>query len=275
MPIYTPYCYLIGWSKLNTWYYGVRFSRRAHPSDLWKSYFTSSKHVKRFAKSNGDPDVIQIRRTFSNKESALMWEHKALRRLDVKAREKFLNVSIGLGDMFYDATGKHQSDEHITKRVKSKSWYKHHSDETRAKISRASVGYVQTKDAYGNVHKVSVDDPRYVSGQFVHISTGKFCAVDEHGNKFMISKDDSRYISGELTAQSKGRIPHNKKHYPTEEETHITKLIEEHNIPINDRASWIWINNGSQRKRVHREMFELYFKHHGWLMGKKFEQRFS
>jgi len=38
-----PYTYLIGWSNLNTWYYGRRTSKNCHPSDLWQKYFTSSK----------------------------------------------------------------------------------------------------------------------------------------------------------------------------------------------------------------------------------------
>ena len=40
--------YLIRWSHLNRWYYGVLYSRACHPSDLWVSYFTSSELVSAF-----------------------------------------------------------------------------------------------------------------------------------------------------------------------------------------------------------------------------------
>lgn len=99
MSIYIPYTYLIGWSKLNKWYYGVRTALRhkclyesgAHPNDLWKTYFTSSPVVEQFIEENGDPDVIQIRKTFKTKDEALTWESKVLKRMMVKQNDKWLN----------------------------------------------------------------------------------------------------------------------------------------------------------------------------------------
>jgi hypothetical protein len=91
MIIYTPYTYLIGWSKLNKWYYGVRFAKGCRPDDLWVSYYTSSKYVKTFRKENGEPDVILIRRTFSDRRQALEWEHKVLRRMKVTSKDAWLN----------------------------------------------------------------------------------------------------------------------------------------------------------------------------------------
>ena len=65
-----PYTYLIGWSDLNTYYYGVRFAKRCKPADLWNPYKTSSKHVKKFIELHGDPDIIQVRRVFDSAEKA-------------------------------------------------------------------------------------------------------------------------------------------------------------------------------------------------------------
>ena len=87
----TPYTYLIGWSKLDRWYYGVRFAKNCHPSELWIKYFTSSKHVKQFRIEHGDPDVIQIRKIFCNIQSAINWESKVLKRINVLTQEKWLN----------------------------------------------------------------------------------------------------------------------------------------------------------------------------------------
>jgi len=91
--IYQPYTYLVGWSNQDTYYYGVRYALKCTPSELWESYFTSSNHVKRFIELHGNPDVIQIRKIFSDSESARLWEHKVLRRLNVINDSRFLNQS--------------------------------------------------------------------------------------------------------------------------------------------------------------------------------------
>lgn len=95
MSIYT---YLIGWSTHNLYYYGVRTAARCEPEDdLWVHYKTSSEYVKHFVAQHGDPDIIQIRQKFDSSDKALLWEYKALRRMDVMHRNDFLNKSIGNG----------------------------------------------------------------------------------------------------------------------------------------------------------------------------------
>lgn len=99
---FIPYTYLIGWSSLNLWYYGSRYCNSssrgiANPRDLWVTYFTSSKTVKEMRKLHGEPDVIQIRRTFSTANDATTWEAKVCRRLKVKDDKKFLNIHNGDG----------------------------------------------------------------------------------------------------------------------------------------------------------------------------------
>lgn len=104
MNIYShvPYTYLIGWSKLDKWYYGVRYSNCgkniANPKELWRIYFTSSKVVKSYRKKYGEPDIIQIRKTFIDKDSAIKWESIVLRRLNAANSEKWLNLTNGNED---------------------------------------------------------------------------------------------------------------------------------------------------------------------------------
>jgi hypothetical protein len=86
-----PYTYLIGWSKLNKWYYGVRYAKSCLPADLWVKYFTSSNIVKQFRLLHGEPDIIEIRKTFTNAESAKRWEEKFLKRMNVIESENWLN----------------------------------------------------------------------------------------------------------------------------------------------------------------------------------------
>lgn len=86
-----PYTYLIGWSKLNKWYYGVRFSKNCNPGEIWNTYFTSSKYVKKFREEQGEPDVVEVRKTFENEHQARLWEHKVLKRLNAPKNDKWLN----------------------------------------------------------------------------------------------------------------------------------------------------------------------------------------
>lgn len=103
-----PYTYLIGWSQEDKWYYGVRFSEKSSPDDLWKTYFTSSKYVHQFVEMHGAPDIIEIRKTFSDSDSARQWESKVLRRLDVIHNDKWLNrtnnIAIRNGCRVYDSS---------------------------------------------------------------------------------------------------------------------------------------------------------------------------
>lgn len=86
-----PYTYLIGWSKLGFWYYGVRYSKNCFPSDLWVSYFTSSNTVKKFREQFGEPDVVEIRRVFEDRESAINWEHRVIKKIGATDSDSWLN----------------------------------------------------------------------------------------------------------------------------------------------------------------------------------------
>lgn len=86
-----PFTYLIGWSSLNLFYYGVRYKRGCAPTDLLTKYFTSSKLVHQCMIDYGMPDIVEIRRTFSLPKQALLWEQKVLRRMHVLYNNKWLN----------------------------------------------------------------------------------------------------------------------------------------------------------------------------------------
>lgn len=92
MNIYIPYTYLIGWTNHNKWYYGVRYAKKCNPNDLWVKYFTSSKKVKEFRKNHGEPDIIQIRKTFLDSKSAKLWEDRVLRRMKVHINDLWINI---------------------------------------------------------------------------------------------------------------------------------------------------------------------------------------
>jgi hypothetical protein len=179
MNIYQPYTYLIGWSSHNKWYYGVRFAKNCHPSDFWKSYFTSSKYVKSLRKQIGDPDVIQIRNVFQSAEKARRWENKLLKRMKIVDDHKWLNKtdnysisseSSAVGSkkpksqktkqkMSIAQIGKRHSEEtkkkiSLAKKGKRGAFYgKKHSDETKAKLSEIGKNLIGNKNPfYGKKH---------------------------------------------------------------------------------------------------------------------------
>lgn len=95
MDIYTPFTYIIGWSKQNKFYYGAKYAQGCQPSDLWKTYFTSSEYVKDFREEFGEPDIIKIHRTFSDADSCVLFEHNYLNKINAKNNPTFLNKSNG------------------------------------------------------------------------------------------------------------------------------------------------------------------------------------
>ena len=127
MSIYQPYTYLIGWSNHNKWYYGVRYAQNCNPQDLWDTYFTSSKHVKKFREECGEPDVIQIRKIFVTKDSAILWEEKVLQKMNVRNNDKWLNKND------CSAPPIMKGEEHPLYNIG-------HTEETKQKISEKNKG---------------------------------------------------------------------------------------------------------------------------------------
>mgnify|MGYP000879179679 CR=1 FL=1 len=135
---YIPYTYLIGWSHLNKWYYGVETKqkkRKANPENLWKSYFTSSKAVFKMRKIYGEPDIVKVRKVFTSDLKAMNWEQKVLRRLKVVSsklwiNKSYFNYSLVLSPEIVEARVKTRKNNH-------KKW---HSEEVKKKISEAKMG---------------------------------------------------------------------------------------------------------------------------------------
>lgn len=125
----TPYTYRICWSKTGVNYYGVRYAKGCHPSDLFVTYFTSSKYVANYIEENGPPDVIEVRKMFISDEGirlAILWENRVLKRLGVVGRSDYLNMRDGKAVDISDP------------RVKAKMLEAVRSDEHRSLVSKNS-----------------------------------------------------------------------------------------------------------------------------------------
>lgn len=93
---YICYTYLLGWTRLKKYYYGVRYGRNCHPRDLGNSYKSSSKLVKLLWEDEGCPDIILIHKVFgTDKDRAISYEKRALEELKVLESDNWLNRNIG------------------------------------------------------------------------------------------------------------------------------------------------------------------------------------
>ena len=110
-----PFTYKIGWSKENTYYYGVRFGEGCSPNDLWSNYFTSSKKVKYTRELYGEPDVIEIRKTFVSGESARDWETKVIKKMNMVESDNWLNQTDNTGNFYWQGRRGPFSKDHKKK----------------------------------------------------------------------------------------------------------------------------------------------------------------
>lgn len=87
-----PYTYHLYNRVTDQHYYGVRYGEGCHPSDLWVTYFSSSKHVKKLIKEHGiDSFDYEVRQVFDDPIEAIEWETKVLIKLKVRQRTDWLN----------------------------------------------------------------------------------------------------------------------------------------------------------------------------------------
>jgi len=103
MNIYQPFTYHIAWTKQDLHYYGVRYADQCNPTDLWTTYFTSSKVVQQLREDLGEPDTVEVRRIFQDSDAAIDWENKVLRRLNVMESDTWVNRNINIAPRWHES----------------------------------------------------------------------------------------------------------------------------------------------------------------------------
>jgi hypothetical protein len=144
---YIPYTYLIGWTNLDRWYYGVQYKetgKKANPINLWTNYHTSSKNVAYYREEYGEPDVIEVRKIFTNgtskerRKASQLYEKRVLQRLNVTKNDRWINESItGNG---HDVTPMWVRKK-LSKALKGRKF----TDEWKANLSKSKKGKPKTK----------------------------------------------------------------------------------------------------------------------------------
>ena len=122
-----------------------------HPDDLWVKYFTSSKFVKGFRKQHGEPDIVQIRRTFETAEEAVKWEERVLKKILPNNRERFLNKCV---------SGCIMVGKEARLRVSESRKGIPRSEETKRKISQSLKGLKRSAESLRNISKAQTGKKR-------------------------------------------------------------------------------------------------------------------
>jgi hypothetical protein len=225
------YTYLIGWKSQDKWYYGVRYSSKCHPNDLWKKYFTSSKKVKSFRENHGEPDIIEIRKTFLDPKKAKLWEERVLRRMKVSKKDQWLNLredtwkGVVITDdirnkMSIKAKGNSKTKGY-TNEFRLKNGYKlipgkpkgsKEKEETKIKKSISKTGKVTVLDLQGNCFSVSCDDERYLRGDLTPVNRGVKWKMSDEGKKniSLSCKNREIFYCGECDRNITGKMNWNR-----------------------------------------------------------------
>lgn len=152
-----PFTYLLYCRPTGQYYYGSRYGKHCHPSQLWTTYYTSSKIIKQLILEYGeDAFVVKITRTFDKKEEAREWEHRFLCKVKASTNPIWLNQHNGDGE-FFNKGGRKLSEEHrrklseafkgipkpgtsIAMKGNNHNKGKKFSDESKSKCSKSKIG---------------------------------------------------------------------------------------------------------------------------------------
>tara|TARA_B110000977_G_scaffold28086_1_gene35842 strand:+ start:541 stop:1176 length:636 start_codon:yes stop_codon:yes gene_type:complete len=94
-----PFTYLITHIQTGMRYYGSKSSKGCSPEDLGKSYFSSSKRIKRIILDEGVLAFkFEVRKTFGSMEEAVRWEARFLRRIQASKSKDWFNMHNGDGN---------------------------------------------------------------------------------------------------------------------------------------------------------------------------------
>ena len=121
---------------------------------------------------------------------------------------------------------------------------------------------VKNKDGY--VLTIPLDDPRYLSGELVGVTKGFITVKDKNNNYYFVSVDDPRYISGELVPIWEGR-KHSKESIQKQKDTY--KRTKHQQGERNSCYGTCWITKDYVNKKIKKEEL-LTYEQNGWKLGR-------
>lgn len=182
-----PFSYHLHHIPTNLHYYGIKHSKGCQPSDLWKTYFSSSKIVKSLIKQYGkDSFSVEVRRIFTTSQEALAWEHRVLRRLHAAEKDAWINRHNG-GTKFRSPQ-KHteKTKEKISKKLKGRKISGH------AKIIMREKGLIREQHKKETGWHMSEESRQKISSGVKKVA--HLIYTDERNEKMANSKKGTKKV---------------------------------------------------------------------------------
>ena len=198
------YVYLITEISSNRKYIGVRSCDISIENDLGKIYKSSSSDLDFInrQKVNKNDYTYTLLSNYDNRIEANIEEVRLHNLYDVDINPEYFNIIKATLNKFCPI------GMVVTKDIHGTIFYVSVNDPRYLSGELVSIikGKVVVVNKDGIISQVDKDDPRYLSGELVSINVGKIVVKDIHGNHFKVSMDDPRYLSGELIHMSYGLV---------------------------------------------------------------------
>lgn len=150
-----PYTYYVEWTAHGVKYYGVRYAKNCDPSDLWVKYFTSSALVKQMRETRGEPDRIEVRKTFDTPEAARKWEAAFLKKVRAPSSKLWLNMT-DHNDRFYREGPRGEFSSDHRKKLSEAAKRRKLTPEHKEKLNASRRGKVNSAEHKAALRKARI-----------------------------------------------------------------------------------------------------------------------
>jgi hypothetical protein len=174
------------------------------------------------------------------------------------SREDTYNIIVGGGHFLTVDT--------ITVKDKDGVFSRVHKSDPRylsGELVHNTTGNVVVRDKDNNILFVKKDDPKYHSGELIFISKGWASVKDKDGKSLFVRLDDPRYLSGELVGTSKGY----KHTVETKKRIGDANSLKQKGEG-NSQYGTCWIYNTTGNRKIKKHELEIYLNN-GWIRGRK------
>jgi hypothetical protein len=212
--------------------------------------------IKKYGIENFTKEILEI---FDNEADMFRMEAELV-------NERFVNESTNYNIRIGGDGGWSHLKDNIIVKDREGNMYSVTKNDPRyisGELVHNTTGLITVKDKHGNMYSVTKDDPRYLNGELVHNTTGLVTVKDKNGKTYSVAKDDPRYLSGELVYNWC-----NKTHTDKTKRL-IGSITSKHQSGTgNSQYGTVWIYSLTERicKKIKKEDLQQYIDL-GWIRG--------